>query len=200
MDARLADHLDAIEQLRAEQARLLHRELGGILAAVRMRMSTLGATPDAGQLAQLDGQLAEALSIKQRIVEALWPSLLDHFGPGVALAAHFETQCRDRGVSFEGDVPFGLPVPAPDEAILLYRVGEAALARALDEGARSLRLSVVLEAGMYRLRVVAENASRKPMETGGFELYVPWLLRHGGRLDCRAEGMRRVVEAVIPLR
>ena len=200
MDAELAGHLDTLENLRAEQARQLHGELGGILASARLILSTLGTAPDPETLARLDARLAEALAIKQRVVESLRPGLLEHFGPGAALTSHFETKCRAAGVAFQADVPFGLPVPAPVDGILLYRVGEAALALALDDAVLTIHLSVAIEAGRYRLQVVAGMSAGKVVKAPVLDVLVSWLARHGGSLVCRIEGACWVVDAAIPLR
>lgn len=200
MDADLAAHLDAVEALRAEQARQLHGELGSLLAAARMIVSTLGAVPTPDALALLDGQLAGALAIKQRVVEALRPGLLDHFGPGIALAAYFETHCKALGLAFHADVPFGLATPAPEDGILLYRIGESVLALAKGEAARGLRLSASVEAGVFRLRIDIEDLAVPPGDARVLDIPGCWIAQRGGRLDCRVDGACRIVEASIRLR
>lgn len=200
MDADLAAYLDAVETRRAEQARQLHGEMGGLLCAARMIVSTLGAAPNPESLALLDGQLAEALAIKQRVVETLRPGLLDHFGPGMALAAHFETQCKALGVVFQADVPFGLPLPAPEDGIVLYRIGEAVLALAREEAAREVRLSASAEAGVFCLKIHLDDLAVPPGEALALDIPARWISQRGGRLHSRIAGARRVVEASIPLR
>ena len=199
-DGLLADHCEAVERLRAEQARLLHGELGGLLVAARLSLAALGPVPDAAALARIDAQLAEALAIKQRAVEALRPGLLDHFGPGAALAAHFETRCAPAGVVLEIDVASDLPIPAPADAILLFRVGEEALASALRHGAQAVSLSMAAGDGEVRLRFVAECEASPSIDGRGTEWLHRWVEQRGGRSICRVEGRRCVVEAALPLR
>lgn len=199
-DGLLADHCETVERLRAKQARMLHGELGGLLVAARLSLATLGPVPDATALARIDAQLGEALAIKQRAVEALRPSLLDHFGPGAALAAHFETLCRPAGLALEVDVALGLPVPAPEDAILLFRIGEAALASALRQGAEAVSLSMVAGHGEVRLRVVAEVQTTSTIGRPEIEWLARWMEQRGGRCTRRTEGRRCIVEAALPLR
>lgn len=196
----LADHCEAIERLRAEQARLLHGDLGGLLVAARMSLAALGSVPDAGAIARLDAQLAEALAIKQRVVEALRPGLLDHFGPGAALASHFETLCRPAGVTMQVDLANKLPVPAPPDAILLYRIGEAALSQALRTGAKAVSLSMAAGDGQLHLQVLADGSVSPSVDTPEFEWLRCWIEQRGGRFTNRVEGLGFIVKASLPLR
>ncbi len=200
MDADLAAHLDAVETLRGEQARQLHGELGGLLTAARMILATLDTTPDQGPLARIDSQLAEALAIKQRIVEALRPGMLDHFGPGSALVSYFETNCQSAGVPFHCDAPFGLPFPAPTAGIVLYRIGESVLALALRDSPSAVRLKVSSDAGQYRVVIGAEAVPAARSNAPFLGVLARWIARHGGSLEGRMEGTSLVVEAAVPLR
>ncbi|MEO8223992.1 MAG: histidine kinase [Gammaproteobacteria bacterium] len=110
VDARTAElpdlsaHLQSVsEREKAELARNLHDELGGLLTAARMDLSWLQAAtraldPEFGdKLKQLNHAFAEAMDVKRRVVESLRPALLDHFGLPTALQNHFDETCKSAG-------------------------------------------------------------------------------------------------------
>lgn len=194
-----AAQLDAFERLRADQARLLHGELGGLLVAARMGLASLGSAPEPSAVAAIDAQLAAALAVKQRVEDSLHPGLLEHFGPGAALAAHFEATCRTAGASLQVDVAAGLPMPAAEDAIRLYRAGEGALALALQNGAASVQLVVTAVSASLVLSVIADGLRSSGGDSTGIDVLARWLHARGGRLVFRRDGLRSVVEAAVPL-
>lgn len=199
-DGSLGTLLADMERFRAELARELHGELGGALAAARMSLSALrrDANPDAAVLAQVDAQLAAAQAVKQRLVETLRPGLLDHFGVGVALAARCEAACREAGVSLATDVARDLPMLASDEAILLYRIGDAALTRMLRSKPRSLRLALGCVAGEIRLRISQEGASAALDQDAVIVGLGRWLAHLGGSLRIEGRDGALGVSASLP--
>jgi signal transduction histidine kinase len=180
---------EQVERDRAALALLLHDELGGVLAVARMTLSRArrdsavsGDVDLLERLAELESQLAQAFDVKRRAVEQLRPGLLDHFGLGVALPALYEPACRDAGVQLTVSVARDLPAPAPERAIALYRIGEAALARMLRAGAR--RIELVLEAveGGCALGLRHDGADEGFDTAPEFQGFGLWLARLQGQL------------------
>ena len=174
---------------RAALAQLLHDELGGLLAVARMTLSRAqrdsAVSGDAdlqATLAELEAQLVQAFEVKRRAVEQLRPGLLDHFGLGVALPALYEPACRDAGVQLAISVARDLPALAPDRAIALYRIGEAALARLLRAGARRIELTLEAAEGGCALGLRHDGADEGFDTAPEFQGYALWLARLQGQL------------------
>lgn len=132
--ADLSSHLQSVsERDKAELARNLHDELGGLLTAARMDMAWLqGATkamdPEIGRkLEQLNHALTEAMDVKRRVVENLHPALLDHFGLPIALQSYFEETCRKAGLKCSTSVDEEITDLGEDLGIALFRIGQEAL-------------------------------------------------------------------------
>ena len=132
--AELCTHLqDYVEKEKAELARRLHDELGGLLTAAKMDLSWLQSRmEDASMLRQrldqLGNVLDEAMDLKRRVVEELRPSLLDHFGLPTALRAHVESVCSKAGLDCEVALEDAMEsVSREDTAIALFRVIEEGL-------------------------------------------------------------------------
>ncbi len=172
--AALASHLQAFaETERADLARRLHDELGGLLTAAKMDLSwLLSRVSDDGlrqRLLQLGGVLDEAMNLKRRVVEDLRPSLLDHFGLPTAARAYIEAVCARSGLKFS--------VLAEQPCSALSRDAALALFRVLQEG-----LSNVIrhaEAGHVQLEVLGQEA-----------LCALVLIDDGCGFDAQLEGFR----------
>lgn len=130
----LSAHLQSVsERDKAELARNLHDELGGLLTAARMDLAWLqGATKEldpgiAARLAQLNQAFAQAMDVKRRVVESLRPALLDHFGLPTALQNHFEDVCGKAGLAFTARIPDDPPRLPEDMSIALFRVAQESL-------------------------------------------------------------------------
>lgn len=199
----LAGLLARTERDKADIARQLHGELGGALAAVRLSLATLrGAGAEVGAnavvLDQVDAQLVAAQALKQRLVEALHPGLLDHFGLGVALPAHLEAACRAAGVSYSAKVGTDLPLLSPEPSILLYRLGEHAGAALLRDLPRSLHLGLSGGATGLCLRLRCEGAAPLLTADPAVEALGHWLMRSGGRFSISSTAEGSELEAVLP--
>lgn len=146
----LSSHLQTVsEREKAELARNLHDELGGLLTAARMDLSwLLGATkgldPEIGEkLRQLNVALQEAMDVKRRVVESLRPALLDHFGLPTALQNYFDETCRKAGIECTTTIPEEMAEIPQDMAIALFRVGQESLTNIIRHArARNVRMTV----------------------------------------------------------
>lgn len=155
----LSTHLQEFaEKERAELARNLHDELGGLLTAAKMDLSWLQSRveePDLRRrLEQLGDVLDEAMDVKRRVVEDLRPSLLDHFGLPTALRAYLDSACAKAGLEAElAVIDDSEPVPK-DIAIALFRVVQEGLTNVIRHAdARHVRLELASDAQRYVLRL-----------------------------------------------
>ena len=148
----LSTHLlGIIESERAELAKRLHDELGGLITAAKMDMQWLsahiGGTLDAKGMEKFNSvvqMLDQAMTLKRRVVEGLRPSLLDHFGLGVAMRSHFEEQCKRLGIECVASLPEeSLALDAATQ-LTLFRIGQDVLAGILARGG-ARHVEVVVE-------------------------------------------------------
>jgi signal transduction histidine kinase len=159
----LSTHLQEFaEKERAQLARDLHDELGGLLTAAKMDLSwmesRLGEEPSMRKrLQQLGGALDEAMDVKRRVVESLRPSLLDHFGLPTALRAYLESVCSKSGIRHELTLADGEDVPK-ETAIGLFRVVQEGLTNVVRHaGARCVRLKLASDEQSYRLELADDG-------------------------------------------
>jgi signal transduction histidine kinase len=166
----LSTHLlNFAEQERAQLARELHDELGGLLTAAKMDLSWLQSRaaepPDERRLAQLGEVLDEAMNVKRRLVDQLRPSLLDHFGLATALRAHLESSCAQANLKFDAalDESSG---PVPNEvAIALFRLVQEGMANIVRHaGAHSVRLEFRGEPRDYVLKLSDDGRGFNPTD------------------------------------
>jgi signal transduction histidine kinase len=158
----LATYLQSIaEKEKAEFARRLHDELGGLLTAAKMDLSWLqGRVSEPAlqqRLQQLGAALDEAMDVKRRVVEQLRPSLLEHFGLQTAVRAYIESVSSKAGLGCE------LTISAEDEvpkevAIALFRVVQEGLSNVIRHaGARRIRLLFARDAQGYVLQLADDG-------------------------------------------
>jgi len=188
----LSTHLlRMMENERSQLARELHDELGGLITAAKMDMQWLqshtGGSLDAAseeKIRSVMQMLNQAMMLKRRVVEALHPSLLDHFGLVVALRSHFEENCGLAGVEYIGtltDEPLELE---PAVQLTLFRVAQEALCNVLARGdARHVELVFESEGGGYSLTVGDDGAVLEPGAQRALVGMRHRLMGAGGRLD-----------------
>jgi protein-histidine pros-kinase len=148
----LATHLLlSIEGERATLAKQLHDELGGLITAAKMDMQWLsahiGATLDAKGTEKFNSvvqMLDQAMTLKRRVVESLRPSLLDHFGLGVAMRSHFDEHCKRAGIDCVASLPEETLALDPAAQLTLFRVGQEVLAGIMARGGAH-NVEVVIE-------------------------------------------------------
>jgi signal transduction histidine kinase len=195
------------ERERSALAHLLHDELGGLLAAARMTLSRAqhdctvsGDAALQATLAEIEQQVTQAFEVKRRVVEQLRPSLLDHFGLGIALSSLYEQGCRDAGVCLAVNVARDLPALPPDRSIALYRVGEFALGRMLYAGPRCVELTLEGAAGACTLGLRHDGADEGFGTAPQIEGLALWLAQLQGQLAIqRVAPSGCYLRAMIPL-
>lgn len=184
-----SSHLQAFsEQEKAELARKLHDELGGLLTAAKMDLSWLQSrvvdSPFQERLAQLGAVLDEAMELKRRVVEGLRPSLLDHFGLPTAVRAYLESTCEAAGLQSEIEVEHSCDSLSKDAAIGLFRVVQEGLTNIMRH-AQARRVKLTLKGDGRRCTLVLSDDGR------GFDAKDPQLRRSHGLM-----GMRQRVSAL----
>ncbi|MBV6417740.1 MAG: hypothetical protein CMLOHMNK_02504 [Steroidobacteraceae bacterium] len=161
--SQLSTHLQsASEQEKADLARDLHDELGGLLTAANMDLAwLLGRSVTMEQevrdkLGVLVRTVTEAMNLKRRVVENLRPALLDHFGLPTALEAYFHETCQRAGLECSISIPEETePIPQ-SLAIALFRVGQESLTNIIRH-ARARHVGMVFEVGAAGYRLVVSD-------------------------------------------
>jgi signal transduction histidine kinase len=182
--------LRMMENERAQLAKELHDELGGLITAAKMDMAWLhgriGASLDAEseeKFRSVVQMLNQAMMLKRRVVESLRPSLLDHFGLAVALRSHFEELCRNAGLECVTTLPEEFPGLEPAVQLTLFRVAQEALVNVLARGkARNVELVIEPEGEGYLLTVGDDGAAMDAAQVGGLVGMRHRLMGAGGRL------------------
>lgn len=168
--SRLTTHLQsASEQEKADLARDLHDELGGLLTAANMDLAWLrgrSVTMDQevrDKLDELVRSLTEAMKLKSRVVENLRPALLDHFGLATALEAYFDETCKRVGLQCRTTIPDEVdPIPQA-LAIALFRVGQESLTNIIRHArARNVEMSFAVGESGYRLTISDDGVGIDP--------------------------------------
>lgn len=161
----LTTYLQSVtEQEKAELARNLHDELGGLLTAAKMDLSWLqgrasAAEPEvSAKLEALDSGIDEAMNIKRRVVENLRPALLDHFGLPTALQSHFMETCEHAGLRCRTRVAELFQKLPQELAIALFRVGQESLTNIIRHAhASNVELIFEVDDANYRMSITDDG-------------------------------------------
>lgn len=148
----LSTHLlQTLEGERARLAKQLHDELGGMITAAKMDMQWLtahiGASLDPKAREKFNSvlqMLDQAMMLKRRVVEGLRPSLLDHFGLGVAMRSHFEESCKLAGIECVASLPEESVDLDSTSQLTIFRVAQDVLAGVIARGGAQ-NVEVVVE-------------------------------------------------------
>jgi signal transduction histidine kinase len=122
-----------LDEARAQTARELHDELGGLLVATKMDLSHLqhsvrGQEPELRErLSRAQLSLDAVVATERRVVEELQPGLLTHIGLFAALRWFVDYLNSQGNGSFEADIPPEEPFIALRERVALYRAVQVAL-------------------------------------------------------------------------
>jgi type II secretory pathway pseudopilin PulG len=167
------------EAERGRLARMLHRDVSGMLAAARMDLSRVAARntqeAEAQQLLQrVDQLLEQAIRDARQEMQRLHPALLDHFGLPAALRHLVEETCRG------GDIRYTLALDEPVDglegslAIAVYRLFETVLG---EPGLAQFDARLTVRRGVHEIAITRRFA---PGSTPGSARGMPALaaLRH----------------------
>jgi two-component system, NarL family, sensor histidine kinase UhpB len=131
--ANLARHVQSsFDAERAEIARQVHDELGGLLVAIKMDAKMvergLGESSELrGRMTQLIETLDTAITAQRQMVERIEPGLLKHVGLFAALRWYVDDQASARGRNLRAALPEHEAPLEPDARVLLYRALQEAL-------------------------------------------------------------------------
>lgn len=121
------------EQEKAQLARSLHDELGGLLIAVKMDTSWLHKrwpqpSPEVqSRWERVFKVLDDGVDYKRRVVEQLRPTLLDNMGLIAALRWVTQDLCDRGGLSVAESYPNQEPLLSEEVSILVFRLVQEAL-------------------------------------------------------------------------
>jgi signal transduction histidine kinase len=137
------------ERERADLARNLHDELGGLMTAAKMDLANVQEFPGAAdpqvqeKLMEIANILESAMQIKRRVVEGLRPALLDHFGPAAAISTYVEDNGQRAGLAVTSRVDASFDSVDPDVALSVFRLVQEALTNCIRH-AHATRFTVTL--------------------------------------------------------
>jgi signal transduction histidine kinase len=159
----LSSHLQLLsEKEKAELARQLHDELGGLLIAAKMDAAWLqkrwpGPAPEIqGRWARVLKLLDDAVNVKRRIVENLRPTLLDNIGLLPAVRWMVQETCSTAGLHYTEIYPEQEPELRADAGIMLFRLVQESLNNIVKH-ARATHARVEVDINDQRLQIVIED-------------------------------------------
>jgi protein-histidine pros-kinase len=199
--------LRLMESERAQLAKELHDELGGLITAAKMDMawlqSHIGATldgPGQEKFKSVVQMLNQAMTLKRRVVESLRPSLLDHFGLPVALRSHFEEACRVAGLECIVSLPEEITDLESTAQLTLFRVAQEALSNLMARGdARHVELVIEGEEGGYQMTIGDDSTAMSAEQLRALTSMRHRMLGAGGRLSVEAvPGQGNRITAYVP--
>ncbi|QEA12747.1 histidine kinase [Comamonas flocculans] len=208
--AMLATYLqEAVENERARLARELHDELGALMTAAKLDVarlrSRLAGEPEQvrERLEHLRDSLNQAIALKRRIMEGLYPSALRNLGLVPALEILLREFAQASGLQMQ--VQLQAVELDPGVELTIYRMVQEALTN-IGKYARAGRVSVDMrvEAGRVRVGVCDDGVGFDPQPlaqgTHGLAGMRHRLLSCGGELQLKTRpGAGCELIALIPL-
>ena len=199
--------LRMMENERAQLAKELHDELGGLITAAKMDMAWLhgriGASLDAEseeKFRSVVQMLNQAMTLKRRVVESLRPSLLDHFGLPVALRSHFDENCSHAGIEYVATLPEEIFDLEPAAQLTLFRVAQEALANLLARGsAKHVELVIEPDGDCYQMTVGDDGQAMTDAQHRALVGMRHRVMGVGGKLEIEvAAGQGNRITAYVP--
>jgi signal transduction histidine kinase len=209
----LSQHLLLVrESEKAELARELHDELGGLLVAIRMDLAQLAKRIDMtredvqARWQRIQAALVAGIELKRRVIEDLRPTLLDNMGLLEALRWHAGQVCDQAGLVLQIRFPEHDPEISDLAATAVFRVVQEALTNiAKHAGAHNVRLELRDFDGGFRLTLeddgvgIAPDRTSKPGSHGltgmkyrmlsiGGSLEIAAVTPHGTRVSITVPG------------
>ena len=175
----------ATERDRADIAREMHDQIGGLLVATKMDLDWIarrlpsGDDAARGKLTQVSSSLDSGLTTKRRLVERLRPSILDHLGLFAALQWQLTELCSAASVECSAKIPDDDPEFSPDAAIRVFRLEHDAIARAIAAPEVSLiELDVRVVGDTLELHVTDDGVGADTSASDGAPASLLWSLKH----------------------
>jgi signal transduction histidine kinase len=161
----LSTHLQSVsEREKANLARELHDELGGLLVGARMDISwaeqhlAVGDVDMKQRLNRVQQNLSAGIDLKRRIIEELRPTLLDNVGFVAALRWQLKDTCARAGLKFTEYFPDEEPKLTSDAAIALFRIAQGAFTNIAEHaGAKSVEVALDIDDDNVILRITDDG-------------------------------------------
>jgi PAS domain S-box-containing protein len=146
----LTTHLEIVrEEEQKRIARELHDEMGGVLAALNVKVALLAVQPPA-EMAEFQTEvngMAELVNAgiqsMRRTVAALRPSLLDEVGLPFAIEKHVQEFQKSTGIECSLRVPEETPALDENQSTAIFRIVQESLTNAA-KYAEASKISIVL--------------------------------------------------------
>jgi signal transduction histidine kinase len=201
----LSQHLQQVREIeKADLARELHDELGGLLVAIKMDLTQIAkrldtTRPEVGErLQRIQMALASGIELKRRVIEELRPTLLDNMGLFEALRWHAGQVCDQAGIALKLQFPEIDPAIPDAAAIAVFRVVQESLTNiAKHASARNVSIEASENDGVCQLTIEddgvglpANHMSRSGVH--GLTGMKYRMLSIGGSFDIGSAGARGV--------
>ncbi|TAK91432.1 MAG: hypothetical protein EPO06_04115 [Burkholderiaceae bacterium] len=151
---------NSIEKERAQLARDLHDEFGGVLTALKIELAWVEGKAEAydetltERTRQVSARVNDLIDLKRRVIENLRPSLLDNLGVEAALTWYARDVTERAGLALELDIDTLALRPASEIAIALFRIAQEAISNTLKYAqATTVRLSLKMKNNQLRLEI-----------------------------------------------
>ena len=156
---------NSIEKERAQLARDLHDEFGGLLTALKIELAWIEGKAEAYDetLTERTRQVSEhvnaLIDLKRRVIENLRPSLLDNLGVEAALTWYAKDVTERAGLALELDIDTLALRPASEIAIALFRIAQEAISNTLKYAqATTVHLSLKMKNNQLCLEISDNGA------------------------------------------
>ncbi|MGI9245570.1 MAG: hypothetical protein ACR2I8_02535 [Steroidobacteraceae bacterium] len=192
------------ERERAELSRMLHRDVAGMLAAVRMDLSRVAARADdpesQEQLRRVDLLLDQVIRDARREMQRLHPALLDHFGLPLALRHLIEETARERELRYNMQLDQAIEGVAPEMLIAAFRLTETLLGEGEGVAEFNARLAARRDGYVLELTRVATPGVTAPVgpDSSDLDALRAWLRSLGASWLESSHGERTVIELRMP--
>jgi len=184
----LSTHLQTVTEVeRANLARELHDELGGLLVSIKMDLAQLARRIDvthpetATRWQRVLDTITAGVDLKRRVIEQLRPTLLDNMGLVAALKWQAQQLCDPGGIHLHLQLPEQEPELNGDASIAIFRIAQETLINMVKHSrASEVRLELHTEPGELLL-VVQDNGVGLPQNPSRRTAHGLSSMRHRAR-------------------
>lgn len=208
--AELSTHLQSVsEREKADLARELHDELGGLLVGARMDISWAEQHLGPGdvdlkqRLNRVQQNLAAGIDLKRRVIEELRPTLLDNVGFIAALRWQLKETCVRAGLQCNEYFPDEEPKLSADAAIALFRIAQESFASIIKlSAAKTVDVTLDIDEDTVVFRITDDGRGISD-PSSDIDVHVLASMRHrvralGGTFEVSGSARGGIVDVRIP--
>jgi signal transduction histidine kinase len=208
--AELSTHLQSVsEREKADLARELHDELGGLLVGARMDISWAEQHLGPGdvdlkqRLNRVQQNLAAGIDLKRRVIEELRPTLLDNVGFIAALRWQLKETCVRAGLQCNEYFPDEEPKLGADAAIALFRIAQESFASIIKlSAAKTVDVTLDIDEDTVVFRITDDGRGISD-PSSDIDVHVLASMRHrvralGGIFEVSGSARGGIVDVRIP--